>query len=73
MSELIGASTTDGLSAVRETVGLPAEPTEEEKREAEEIRTARREHGYRDPEQSPKFQRRIDRIVAQKHYCMPVT
>jgi hypothetical protein len=67
--QLQAASTTDSLSAVRESVGLPPEPTPEEQfeqREGEEIRTARRENGHRVPEQSPHFQRRIDKIVAQR-------
>ena len=66
MSELIAASTTDPLSAVRETVGLPAEPTEDEKREADEMQTERRENGHRDPEQSAHYQKRFNKIFAQK-------
>ena len=62
----IAASTTDPLSAVRETVGLPVEPTEEEKREAEEMQTERRENGHCDPEQSPHYQKRFNKIFAQK-------
>jgi hypothetical protein len=67
MGDLIAASTTDPLSVVRETVGLSPVPSEEEKREAEQMQAERRENGHRrDPEESPKYQRRIDKIVAQK-------
>jgi hypothetical protein len=66
MGDLIAASTTDPLSVVRETVGLSPEHSEEEQHEGEEIITARRENGHRAPEQSPHFQRRIDKIVAQR-------
>jgi hypothetical protein len=67
MGDLIAASTTDPLSEVRRTVGLSPEPTEEEKREPEQMQTERRENGHRrDPEESPRYQRRFDQIFAQK-------
>jgi hypothetical protein len=64
--QLQAASTTDKLEDVRAALGLPAEPTPEEKAEQQEMERERSENGHRDPQQSANFQRRFNKIYAQK-------
>jgi hypothetical protein len=65
----MAASTTDSEENVRAAVGLPPQPTPEEQaeqREAEEMQTQRRENGHRDPERSLNYQKKMNKLYAQK-------